>query len=80
MQVIRGLMVDDEQRDQRRPTTRLNTRFEKFGRQAHWETQSEPDEGQGRIRRADPPYDVVLADLLLAREDLPDRCCGTLCA
>jgi hypothetical protein len=72
MQVIRGLMVDDEERNQRRSTARLNTQFEKFGWQVDWETRSEPDEGQERIRRADPPYDVVLVDLLFAREDLPD--------
>ncbi|MDH6521640.1 hypothetical protein M2164_008344 [Streptomyces sp. SAI-208] len=72
MQVIRGLMVDDEERNQRRSTARLNTHFEKFGWQVRWETKTEPDEGQECIRLADPPYDVVLVDLLFAREDLPD--------
>ncbi|GGL64733.1 hypothetical protein GCM10010129_05390 [Streptomyces fumigatiscleroticus] len=72
MQVIRGLMVDDEERNQRRSMARLNTHFAKIGWHVQWETRTEPDEGQERIRQSDPPYDVVLIDLLFAREDLPD--------
>nr|UYZ50065.1 putative two-component response transcriptional regulator [Streptomyces mirabilis] len=72
MQEIRGLIIDDEERNQRRSKARLRTHFAKIGWDVLWDSATEPDRGQELIRDADRPYDVVLVDLLFAREDLPD--------
>ncbi|MGV9703785.1 response regulator [Streptomyces sp. NPDC003483] len=72
MQEIRGLIVDDEERNQRRSKARLQAHFAKIGWDVQWDFATEPDRGQELIRDRDRPYDVVLVDLLFAREDLPD--------
>ncbi|BCL26064.1 hypothetical protein ACFFS2_16035 [Streptomyces aurantiacus] len=72
MHIIRGLLVDDEKKNHRRSIDRLNTQFKRFGWEVRWDTCTEPEEGRRRIGTAAPPYDVVLIDLLYAREDFPD--------
>ncbi|MFE6129567.1 hypothetical protein ACFQ6Q_15065 [Streptomyces sp. NPDC056437] len=71
MPVIRALMVDDEAKNLRQFTTRLGNQFEKVDWEVRWETTTDPDAGQQLIRRAEPPFDFVLVDLLFLREDLP---------
>jgi hypothetical protein len=73
MITIRGLIVDDIEDWIELVTGRLNREFGRLGWQIIWTATTDVDEGHRFISTASPPYDLVVADLLFVRKDIPDR-------
>ena len=67
---IRALVVDDDPR-------LLDTMKTRIGREISWEidweTATDVDEGLRLIVSSEPPFDLVVADLMFPREDFPDH-------
>jgi CheY-like chemotaxis protein len=67
---IRALMVDDNERN-------LHTTLRRIVREIpwdiDWETTTSTDEARDLIMLSSQPFDLVIADLMFPREDLPDE-------
>jgi Phosphotransferase enzyme family len=70
---IRGLIVDDNERWLDLVASRFSREFRKFRWEITWDKTTDLNEGQRLISSVEKPFDLVVADLLFKREDLPDR-------
>jgi CheY-like chemotaxis protein len=73
MPVINGLIVDDLAKQIEVVTSRLSRECGKFDWEIAWTQAKGVDEGQRIISSATDPFDLVVADLLFPRLDLPDE-------
>jgi CheY-like chemotaxis protein len=73
MATIRGLIVDDNPQWRRVVAERLTREFLKSNWEILWEETGDMNHGQRIISSAEAPFDLVVADLLFEREDLPNQ-------
>ena len=66
---IRALIVDDDPRLVESMKNRLGR---EIGWDVEWETAIDVDEGQRLMASSATPFDLVIADLMFRREDVPD--------
>ena len=66
---IRALVVDDDPRLAESMKNRLGR---EIGWDVDWETATDVDEGQRLLASSAMPFDLVVADLMFPREDVPD--------
>ena len=67
---IRALMVDDDERLLDSTQARISRAF---AWDIDWKTTTDVDEGRRLITSSMPPFDLVVADLMFPREDLPGQ-------
>lgn len=69
--VIRGLMVDDLEKNRNSISLRLNQQLEAKGWSVTWTMVGDPNEAH-RLIVDEPPFDLFVIDLLFDREDMDD--------
>jgi hypothetical protein len=72
MRAIRGLIIDDQNRNVEAMIDRLDPHFEKFGWTVNW-LQEEKTGTARQLIRTSEPFDIVVVDLLWYRTDLPEE-------
>src|SRR5947208_5772184 len=71
MHVIRGLMIDDVEKNRNSVSLRLSQQLEAKGWSVAWTMVGDPNEAH-RLLVNEPPFDLFVIDLLFNREDLDD--------
>ncbi|MEV6643016.1 phosphotransferase [Amycolatopsis sp. NPDC051371] len=69
--VIRGLMVDDVEKNRNSVSLRLSQQLKMKGWTVNWTMVGDPNEAH-RLLADEPPFDLCVIDLLFKREDLDD--------
>jgi CheY-like chemotaxis protein len=69
--VIRGLMVDDVEKNRNSVSLRLSQQLKANGWTVNWTMVGDPNEAH-RLLAEEPPFDLCVIDLLFKREDLDD--------